>query len=89
MQRRVVQRFEMGDKVRVKQEADSEPVPQYICGQPAVVVHVYNDQHPPKFREIGETFEAPQPYYRIRIETRFPDEEAEHDVFGDWLEPKA
>jgi hypothetical protein len=86
----VTRHFNVGDKVRVKNECEGSAAKAYVLGKPAVVTHVYENVLASKVAFVwpGDAIPAPQyPMYRIRIAPEFAEQEAEHDIDESCLEP--
>jgi len=78
-------KYRLGDKVRVKQDAQSPPPPSHVRGRSAVVVKL------PKGGWMATFQEEPPPsvlVYRIKLSDAHPDEQPEHDIGEDWLAPE-
>ena len=83
-------RFNVGDRVKVKNECEGSGLKTYVLGRPAVVTGVEESILASKveFVGLGDEIAAPQyPVYRIRISVDFPEQDNEHDVDESCLEP--
>jgi len=81
-------KYRVGDKVRVKQDAQSPPPPSYVRGRSAVVVKVHEGGGTAAFVAQNEEIPPSVQFYRIKLAAVDPDEQAEHDIGEDWLEPE-
>jgi hypothetical protein len=83
-------RFNVGDRVRVKNQCEGSGLKPYVLGRPAVVTRIDEGILAGKVEFVGPGGEIAAPQYsayRIRISVDFPEQDIEHDVDESCLEP--
>lgn len=80
-------RFREGDKVRVREEADSTSPPSYLIGRSGTIVEYTGASMWSGAEEPCGPLGEERPEYRVRFLRMYEDEQAEHRITEHWLEP--